>query len=401
MKNFAFISYSRVDIEVAVDIQKRLEKYPYPQEMVAEENRPDDPNFVRKIFLDVTDLPVSTSDFSENIRVNLAESRYLIVICSKDSAQSDFVKREIDYFLSTHDNNADLIVAVYVDKILSGMHPVVDHIVATRNCPIYVTVSGAAGTAGRKYCFYHILEFLLKVDFDKLFNRYVHYKRRKRRRRATASNIVLTVIFFALAWGWFSQKKRAQTEKARVEFEMGIFPYSLVVGYVDNFLEPVLSTISNEDPRTRIIISIPNTYEELDDSVRYSMYKTYLFSHFPTVDTVTVVHISIPDRKRGASVAKISFMEGDTTVLYDNARTVVAFKAVIDYKMSNKNPVKVSPEMTKDSFTQYYAQSFIEQTNERLGDLFRYCYFVRDTNEFAEAFKSVGITQRNEEHLSK
>ena len=69
--NIAFISYSRADIEVAIDILKRLEKYPYPQEMVAEENRPEDPKYVRKVFLDVTDLPVSTSDFSEHIRKNL------------------------------------------------------------------------------------------------------------------------------------------------------------------------------------------------------------------------------------------------------------------------------------------------------------------------------------------
>ena len=379
--NAAFISYTRADIGVAVDIQKRLEKYPYPHELVTEENRPEDPVFVRKIFLDVTDLPVSTSDFSEHIRTNLEESRYLIVICSKEATQSDYVKREIDYFLSTHNNDADLIVAVYVDKILSGMHPVIDHIVATRNCPIYVSGKGAAGEAGRKYCFYHILEFLLKVDFDKLYNRYVHYKRRKRRRRAFAVNAALSIVFCALAWGWYSQKERTKIEHARVEFEMGIFPYSLVVGYVDNFLLPVLNTIHEQDSTKIMIISMPNTYDELNDSIRFQIYKNYLATHYLTADSVSVLHIAIPGRKRGASVAEIHFDEKGTSFLYDNVRTVVAFKAVIDYKLSDNSPVTVPDSLTQDWFTQYYTQSFIEQANNRLGDRSKMCRFVRDTTE--------------------
>lgn len=399
--NTAFISYSRSDLEVAIDIQKRLEKYPYPKEMVSEENRPQDPNFVRKIFLDVTDLPVSTTDFSENIRSNLADSKYLIVICSMEVTKSAYVKREIDYFLSTHDNNADLIVAVYVDKILSGIHPVIDHIVATRNCPIYVTGKGAAGSAGRKYCFYHILEFLLKVDFDKLYNRYVSYKRRKRRRRALLINTALTLIFCALAWGWYSQKKRVQTEEdrvklehARVEFEMGIFPYSLVVGYVDNFLLPVLSTLVNTDSSQVIVISMPNNYNELNDSLRYSIYKKYLSNHYDVADSITVDHISIPGRKRGASVARVSFNNNEQSILYDNARTVVAFKAVIDYKMSDQNPVSLASDMTPDGFTQYYTKSFIEQTEKRLGDIAQHCCFVRDTNELKNVLTSIGIKSK-------
>lgn len=393
--NIAFISYSRANIDVAMDILKRLEKYPYPQEMVAEENRPEDPTYVRKVFLDVTDLPVSTSDFNEHIRKNLEESRYLIVICSKDAVQSDYVKLEIDYFLSTHDNNADLIVAVYVDKILSGMHPVIDHIVATRNCPIYVTGKGAAGEVGRKYCFYHILEFLLKVDFDKLYNRYVNYKRRKRRRKAMAYNIVLAVIICALAWGWYSQIKRTQTEHARVQFEMGIFPYSLVVGYVDNFLQPVLEAIRDEDSSKVVIITMPNTYDELNDSTRFRMYKDYLDSHYPT-DTIFVSHIAVPGRKRGASVAEIHFTESDQSILYDNVRTVVAFKSVIDYKLSDQNPVSIPHTMTPDWFTRYYTQSFIEQANTRLDDLSRRCCFVRDTFEFENALNSIGVAKKEE-----
>ena len=253
-KTFAFISYSRSDRAVAIDLHKRIEKYAYPKEWVAEANYPYDDKFVRSIFLDLTDLSVQARDFTEEIRERLTESRYLIVICTQHSAKSEFVQREINYFLSTHDNNADLICAVYVDKIFNGMHPVIDEIVASRNCPIYVTGEGDAGHTGRKYCFNHILEFLLKVEFAKLYNRYEEYKRKKLRRRMVMMALVLAFLFGLMAWGLIAETRRASIEHARVRFERGIFPYALVVGYVQNFLVP-----DDESPE-RLLVRASGTH---------------------------------------------------------------------------------------------------------------------------------------------
>lgn len=55
-KPFAFISYSRKDVEVAKYLQDRIEKYVYQKDHVSECNRPEDENRVRPIFLDLTDL---------------------------------------------------------------------------------------------------------------------------------------------------------------------------------------------------------------------------------------------------------------------------------------------------------------------------------------------------------
>lgn len=97
MKNFAFISYSRADIKVANWLHRKLEKYPYPRSLVTEENRPSHKQLLRKIFIDVKDLHVTVDEFKGEIKQNLKESRYLIVLCSKDSAKSEFVKKEIEY----------------------------------------------------------------------------------------------------------------------------------------------------------------------------------------------------------------------------------------------------------------------------------------------------------------
>ena len=86
-KIFAFISYSRKDIDVARDIQRRLEKYPYPKDKVAEDRSPYNSDYIRKVFLDITDLSARERKFTDELKQKLSEARYLIVICSKNSAK--------------------------------------------------------------------------------------------------------------------------------------------------------------------------------------------------------------------------------------------------------------------------------------------------------------------------
>lgn len=382
--NTAFISYSRADINIAIDLVKRLEKYPYPQEMVAEENRPFDSKLVRPIFLDVLNLPVKTTEFSKDIQDNLRNSRYLIVICSESSAKSDFVKKEIDFFLATHDNNADLIVAVYVDKIFSGMHPVIDNIVATRNCPIYVTGRGEAGVVGRKYCFYHLLEFLLKVDFDKLYNRYEAYKCRKNRRRRMMVTAVLILIFGALSWALISQGKRtkAEREQAKIyekkaEFEQNTFPLSIVVGYVGNFLRPMVESLCETGESPEVLVYMPYSYEELDFRTRLRMYDSYLKTHYGIDSTnISRQNIRVSSRRRDMTIVQIDF--DSISVYVDNATTVSAFKSVIDYKMSIKD---IDWGMDSSQMVQLYTDKFIKSSIDSLGAVASHVHFVRDTNE--------------------
>lgn len=390
--NTAFISYSRADINIAIDLVKRLEKYPYPQEMVAEENRPFDSKLVRPIFLDVLNLPVKTTEFSKDIQDNLRNSRYLIVICSESSAKSDFVKKEISFFLSTHDNNADLIVAVYVDKIFSGMHPVIDNIVATRNCPIYVTGRGEAGAVGRKYCFYHLLEFLLKVDFDKLYNRYEAYKRRKIHRRWILSTTVLVLIFGALSWALISQGKRTKAEREQVriyekkaEFEQNTFPLSIVVGYVGNFLRPMVESLCETGECPDVLVYMPYSYEELDFRTRLRMYDSYLKVHYGIDSTnISRQNIRVPSRRRDMTVVRIDFES--VSVYVDNATTVSAFKSVIDYKMNIKD---IDWGMDNNQMVQLYTDKFIKSSIDSLGAVASHVHFVRDTNELDRVLNSL------------
>lgn len=396
MRPFAFISYSRSDANVAIDLHKKIEKYIYPTEWVAVENRPELDKYVRPIFLDLTDLSAQDRNFTDEIKDNLKYSRYLIVLCSEHSAKSPFVQNEINYFLQTHNHDASLIVAVYIDKIFSGMHPVIDEIVATRNCPIYVTGKGEAGHTGRKYCFYHLLEFLLKVDFDKLYNRYEAYKQRKHRQKVSLISFIVALLIGVTTHGWYTQTKRAEAEAeraeaeaerakvehARVRFEMGVFPYSLVVGYVENFLQPTMQALNDSCPqKPHMIVYMPYDSLELDNRVRSQKYDGFIQSHYDSCHFITE-NVQIPNRPRASSVSRLILPDNTCPIYKDDARTVTAFRSVIKYKLSKKNPVPVPPRI-REKFTQLYTDSFIVYAQQELGPLSSQVHFVRDTTELS------------------
>ena len=383
-KYYAFISYSRAEKDVAIDIHKNIEHYAYPKEWMQEENYPYDDKFVRPVFLDLTDLSARRRNFTEEIRERLNEARYLIVICTQNSAKSAYVKREIDYFLSTHNNNADLICAVYVDKIFNGMHPVIDEIVASRNCPIYVTSEGEAGMTGRKYCFHHILEFLLKVDFAKLYNRYEAYRRNKRVRRMKMAAMVLTSVFGVLTWALISQINRTQAERKqaelyerKAEFEQKTFPFSIVVGYVGNFLRPMVESLCEMGNEPDVLIYMPYSYDELSFRTRLKKYSNHLISNYGIDSTsLSRKNISVQSRHRDMTIVQIDF--DSFSVYVDNATTVSAFKSVIDYKLSNKD---IDWGLNQDQMVQFYTDAFIQCSLDSLGAVAPCVHFIRNTRE--------------------
>lgn len=395
MRPFAFISYSRKDADTAIDLHKKIEKYIYPTEWVTVDNRPELDKYVRPIFLDLTDLSAQDRNFTDEIKDNLKYSRYLIVLCSEHSAKSPFVQTEIDYFLNTHNHDASLIVAVYIDKIFSGMHPVIDEIVATRNCPIYVTGKGEAGHTGRKYCFYHLLEFLLKVDFDKLYNRYEAYKRRKHRQKVGLITFIAALLIGVTTHGWYTQTKRAEAEAerariehARVKFEMGVFPYSLVVGYIENFLQPTMQALNDSCPQQpHMIVYMPYDSLELDNHVRLEKYDGFIQRHYDSCHFETE-NVQIPNRPRASSVARLVMPNSPCPIYKDDVRTVTAFRSVIKYKLSPQNPKPV-PQRIRETLTQIYTDSFISFSRRELGDLSPQIHFVRDTTELGTILDSL------------
>ena len=93
---YAFISYSHKDEKWAKWLQRKLENYRLPSS-IWKKYEGSIPRHVRPIFRDKTDIGVGQT-VRNRLRQELSDSRYLIVVCSPESAKSDFVDMEIQNF---------------------------------------------------------------------------------------------------------------------------------------------------------------------------------------------------------------------------------------------------------------------------------------------------------------
>jgi WD40 repeat protein len=113
---WAFISYSHKDKAQAKWLHRAIETYSIPAKLIEHGHTTPmgepAPKRFHPIFRDSDDLPVA-SDLGEAIVGALRASRYLIVVCSPDAAQSEWVKREIKIFTELGRN--DRVFAYIVD----------------------------------------------------------------------------------------------------------------------------------------------------------------------------------------------------------------------------------------------------------------------------------------------
>ncbi|MBR2803912.1 MAG: TIR domain-containing protein, partial [Eggerthellaceae bacterium] len=102
----AFISYRHLPIDraAALKIQRAIEGYRIPKQLVGDEGK----QRLGKCFRDEDELPTSSS-LSEQIEGALKHSRFLVLICSKHTRESLWVQREVELFSSYHGRDRVLI----------------------------------------------------------------------------------------------------------------------------------------------------------------------------------------------------------------------------------------------------------------------------------------------------
>ena len=95
-KYFAFISYSAKDTAWGKKLQKKLEHYRMPATLCSEHNWQRTP--IKPVFFAPTDI--QPGGLSEELQERLKASQHLVVICSPNSAKSQWVGKEIEFFHS-------------------------------------------------------------------------------------------------------------------------------------------------------------------------------------------------------------------------------------------------------------------------------------------------------------
>lgn len=101
-KYWAFVSYSHRDAAFASWLQRSLESYRLPRHLIGRSTPFGPiPAYIKPVFSDRSEMQAG-ADLASAVHKALAQSRFLIVVCSPYAVQSEWVNREISEFKKLH-----------------------------------------------------------------------------------------------------------------------------------------------------------------------------------------------------------------------------------------------------------------------------------------------------------
>ena len=191
---FAFISYQRKDEDWAEWLQHQLEHYHLPANIAAD--HPDIPQEIRPLFRDKTEL--AGGILAKEIRSALESSRFLIVLCSPNSAKSEWVDKEVQTFINMGR------VAQIIPLIIGGIPydeeqecftPTLKKLRKTDNELLGINIA----EMGREVASIKVVAQMLGLKFDTLWQRYEREKEDEERKLREQRDNLLRVQSFYLA----------------------------------------------------------------------------------------------------------------------------------------------------------------------------------------------------------
>ncbi len=196
MKYDAFISYRHLerDMFVAKGIHKALETTKIPIRIQKEAGKKK----IKRVFRDQEELPIG-SNLGDNIEAALADSEFLVVICSPQTKESAWVMKEIDTFISLHGRKN--LLAVLVDGEPEDSFPpqlLVDDEGNPRE-PLAADVRGSSKKEVRKKIKSESMRLAASIiycDYDDLRRR--HRERVMRRYIGIAAGVAVLGVLFGI-----------------------------------------------------------------------------------------------------------------------------------------------------------------------------------------------------------
>ena len=195
-KNYAFISYNSLDRREAEKLQRKLEHYKLPK---TTRNEIKDSKYLRDIWRDVTNL---RGDIDEEIRKQLSLSKYLIVICSPNSANPlSYVNKEVDYYANIL-GRGDYIIPYIIKGVPYSNNPDTEcfpKALRDYNLNHNKNIYGYdVNDLGHSLAFIKVVAEMLDVDVEMLWQRF----KRDRRKRIARRIVVTLLLFIIMLYIW-------------------------------------------------------------------------------------------------------------------------------------------------------------------------------------------------------
>ena len=282
---YAFVSYSRKDEKWAKWIQERLETYLLPAVLRRED--PSLPKRVKPIFRDKTDL---TGGYVwDSLAKELEESRFLIVICSPNSAASDWVSQEIRHFKELGRG------AQIIPFIVAGEPHAKDPEKECFPAALLEDEKDILGVSvlelGRHHAFLRVLSTMLGLGYDKLVQR---DKKRLMRRYMMAGLAVLLLLLAAAGTAWYlmphekyyneyvyrheipvglteltREERETDTEYYRITTQRGRVVKLERVNHAGAIVQPVVYDIRQESPALKFVYDSDGRLSSVEECDQY------------------------------------------------------------------------------------------------------------------------------------
>ena len=196
---FAFISYRRCDQKWAQWLQDKLEHYKMPTNL---NGKPNLPKEIRPVFRDKSELAAGV--LANELQRALEQSKYLIVICSPNSAKSEWVNKEVQAFIDM--GRVDKIIPFIIEGTAhskTGEDECFPQ--ALRDLPAENELLGVnINEMGRDAAAVKVVAHMFGVNFDDLWQR--HEREKKRRRNIITTGIVMFVLGVICVSGWIYEQ---------------------------------------------------------------------------------------------------------------------------------------------------------------------------------------------------
>jgi len=161
---------------------------------------------------------------------------------------------------------------------------------------------------------------------------------------------------------WFGDLLRTRTEQ--LEEEQYSTPVALAYGYVNNFIEPLITRLLQQaGPQSqdvRLHVFIP---DELADLEPAAVERTVARMHAKQFDT-KVINLQL-DQGRPRDVLTV-MGSGGKTMYFDFPNTLLTLKTVVDYKVHQAKRSDLDPEQSKRELGGRFIQRFRTSVEEML-----------------------------------
>lgn len=206
-KYFAFLSFQSSDAKEALRMQHALETYRLPYTVSRKHGIP---RKLGQCFCYLTDISLR-EELMHELEARLAESKYLIILCSPRSAKSTFVNGGIERFIEL--GRRDRIIPLIVEGIPYSGNPETEcypealrrHFPKSSNpfedhqiLGVNLHEEGVSARRARQRAVVMVMARMLGLNFEDLWRR--ELKRRKQRMAMIVCTISIVLAAIGLTW---------------------------------------------------------------------------------------------------------------------------------------------------------------------------------------------------------